>query len=169
MRGTHGHRRVDSAPTRQERGRVVVRGMELWSDSLDLFGRADAVEFWPSGDIFAVEYKVGVRHGISADLQLCAQTLCLEEMFNIDIPVGYVWYSGLRRKREVAIDSLLRKQTKDVLAKIGELFRERRLPSAPSDERCGQCQLLSHCMPDLVSGSLEQALYITKTVLSCDY
>ena len=35
-----------------------------------------------------IEYKSGVRHGAAADLQLCAQALCLEEMLDVEITGG---------------------------------------------------------------------------------
>lgn len=34
--GRRGHLRVDSAPSRMERGRHVLRGMALWSEGLGL-------------------------------------------------------------------------------------------------------------------------------------
>ena len=97
VRGSRAHRRVDSGEHRQERGRQVLRAIPLWSEELGLSGRADAVEV--EGDaVRPVEYKAGVRHGSAADLQLCAQALCLEEMLDVEIPHGYVWYGGPRRR-----------------------------------------------------------------------
>ena len=106
-RGTRAHRRVDGGQHRMERGRRVLRGIPLWSESLGLSGRADVVEM--DGDaIRPVEYKSGVRHGITADLQLCAQALCLEEMLGVAVPSGSVWYGGPRRRVEVDFTDVLR-------------------------------------------------------------
>ena len=167
VRGTAGHRRVDSAPTRQERGRIVVRGMELWSDKLNLAGRADAVEFWPDGRVEPVEYKIGTRHGAAADIQVCAQAFCLEEMFDIAIEYGSVWYSTVRRRWRVELTSALRASTLDTIDGIRGLHTDRSLPTAPDDQRCDHCQLLGHCMPDLVSGRVRVADYVTTEVFQC--
>ena len=74
VQGSRAHRRVDSGQHRRERGRLVLRAIPLWSESLGLSGRADAVEI-ESGSVRPVEYKSGVPHGSAADLQLCAQAL----------------------------------------------------------------------------------------------
>jgi hypothetical protein len=34
------------------------------------------------------EYKIGRRHGDAAHVQLCAQSLCLEEMLALPVAVG---------------------------------------------------------------------------------
>ena len=119
-RGTRAHRRVDGGQHRMERGRRVLRGIPLWSESLGLSGRADVVEM--DGDaIRPVEYKSGVRHGITADLQLCAQALCLEEMLGVAVPSGSVWYGGPRRRVEVDFTDVLRNQ---VLVAIDAIRRQ---------------------------------------------
>ena len=99
VRGTRAHRRVDSGTHRHERGRLVLRAIPLWSEALGLSGRADAVEI-ETGVVRPIEYKSGTRHGAAADLQLCAQALCLEEMLDVEIPDGCIWYGGPRRRCE---------------------------------------------------------------------
>ena len=43
--------------------------------------------------IYPVEYKHGKPEGTGSDSwQLCAQAMCLEEMFCTDIPEGAVYY-----------------------------------------------------------------------------
>lgn len=79
VRGERGHRRADTFATRSERGVRVVRAVPLWSETLGLTGRADAVELHADDSIVPVEYKIGSRHGDAAHLQLAAQALCLEE------------------------------------------------------------------------------------------
>ena len=57
----------------------MLRSIPLWSERYGLRGKADVVELRADGP-YPVEHKVGRRRGIHADLQLCAQALCLEEM-----------------------------------------------------------------------------------------
>ncbi|MGH2747357.1 MAG: CRISPR-associated protein Cas4 [Actinomycetota bacterium] len=88
VRGSYGHRRVDTDRPRMERGVKMLRGIPLWSEELGLSGRADAVEVHPDGSLLPVEYKIGSPHGRAAAVQLCAQALCLEEMMSTSVPAG---------------------------------------------------------------------------------
>lgn len=165
VRGTRAHRRVDSGKHRHERGRRVLRAIPLWSESLGLSGRADAVEV-DSERVTPVEYKAGVRHGSAADLQLCAQALCLEEMLGVPIPAGYVWYGGPRRKIKVEFSAELRRRVLGVIADIREQLRTGRLPSAVNDNRCTECQLESHCLPSVTNASLRISRYLKDVVFA---
>ena len=167
LRGARGHRRVDTAPSREERGRLVVRGVALWSERLGLTGRADAVEILADGSVEPVEYKQGVRHGRNAEVQLCAQALCLEEMLGIAIDRGHVWYAGLRRRHPVAIDVALRDLTTDTIAALREVLQSERLPAAPNDGRCRECQLHGHCLPELVASPVAITRYLAREVFAC--
>ena len=152
-RGSRAHRRVDSGQHNVERGRRVLRGIPLWSESLGLSGRADVVEM--DGDVVRpVEYKSGVRHGVAADLQLCAQGLCLEEMLGIAVPSGSVWYGGPRRRVEVEFTDALRDQVLVAIDSIRRQLLKGELPAAVNDDRCNECQLLHHCLPEASTPSL---------------
>lgn len=50
VKGSRAHRRVDGGRHRRERGRLVLRAIPLWSETLGLSGRADAVEIEPATD-----------------------------------------------------------------------------------------------------------------------
>ena len=91
VRGRLSHERVDSGDVETRPGVRVLRSLPLWSERLGLRGKADVVELRPSEPPFPVEYKVGRRHPPHADLQLCAQALCLEEMLGVEIPDGAVY------------------------------------------------------------------------------
>lgn len=167
VRGVVGHRRVDAPGSRLERGRRVVRGVALWSERYGLTGRADVVELLPDGRVQPVEYKQGVRHGRAAEIQLCAQTFCLEEMTGERIEAGHVWYAGHRRRDRVAFDEELRGLTESVIADVRAAFSSRRLPAAVDDERCVECQLRGHCLPDVVRSPDRVRSYIAAEVFAC--
>ena len=144
----------------------MLRAIPLWSEMLGLSGRADAVEI--DGDVVRpVEYKSGVRHGAAADLQLCAQALCLEEMLDVEIPHGYVWYGGSRRRVQVDFSPELRRDVRDVIRRIRGQLLSVELPEAPNDSRCAECQLLHHCLPELTSAPRKVERYLAKTVFEC--
>ena len=167
VKGERAHRRVDSGAHRQERGRRVLRAIPLWSERLGLSGRADAVEIEP-GRVVPVEYKAGVAHGNAAELQLCAQALCLEEMLGVPVQSGYVWYGGPRRKVEVALDDALRAEVCRIIEEIRIQLRTGALPTAPNDNRCPECQLKSHCLPDVANASRRVGRYMADIVFACD-
>ena len=166
VRGTRAHRRVDGGQHRMERGRRVLRGIPLWSESLGLSGRADVVEM--DGDaVRPVEYKSGVRHGVAADLQLCAQALCLEEMLSVEVPSGSVWYGGPRCRVEVEFTGVLRDQVLVAIDAIRAQLRTGALPDAADDERCSECQLLHHCLPGVTNAPRTVRRYMSSVVFGC--
>jgi len=166
VRGQLGHRRVDYDPSRIERGRYVLRAVALWSERFGLTGRADAVEIDATGGIVPVEYKMGERHGDAAHLQLCAQALCLEEMTGRAVPEGALWFGGPRRRITVQLHEELRSRTIDVIGEVRAVLTHASLPIAPNDERCAQCQLVGHCLPDIVATPERVATYVGE-ILRC--
>lgn len=168
VRGSHGHRRADTAPPRTERGRLVLRGVPLWSERLNLTGRADTIELHPDGSIVPVEYKIGHRHGLTGDVQLCAQALCLEEMIGIPVPYGYLWYAATRRRRRVTFESALRSATLTAISEARQWLAAQHLPPAVDDERCPACQLRDHCQPELAAHPELVDRYLDQVVFTCD-
>ena len=150
IRGRIAHERVDQAGERSVRGDRVIRGMPLWSDRLRLRGRADAVEMRVGGP-YPVEYKVGIRRGAHADLQLCAQALCLEEMLGVKVPEGAVYYRQARHRQVVRFDEALRGQTVAIIEEVRRQIETGQVPDAPDDARCRRCSLLNACLPGVVS------------------
>jgi CRISPR-associated exonuclease Cas4 len=149
---THGalaHQRVDRDRGRVERGVRVVRGLPLWSERLGLVGKADVIELRPEGPR-PIEYKVGRRRSRPAEIQLCAQALCLEEMFETTVPSGAIYHARSGRRRPVEFDGELRAETLTVVHAVRVLLQETSLPSAPNDARCRDCSLEGLCLPGLV-------------------
>ena len=84
------HERVDAGGMESRPGLRVERGIALRSLALGVSGKADAVEFHgrPPRPV-PVEYKRGKPKPHRADeVQLCAQAICLEEMFGAPVPEG---------------------------------------------------------------------------------
>lgn len=166
--GTRAHRRVDSGVDRRERGRHVLRGIPLFSEQYGLSGRADAVELYDDGSVVPVEYKAGVRHGRAAEVQLCAQALCLEEMTGRPVPFGFVWYGTPRRRLRVDCRHELRSTTVAVVEEVRATLVSGVLPPAVADERCRECQLEPVCLPGVVADPVAVRRYLEREVLACD-
>jgi len=156
MRGNILHERADQ-PGSDLRGDIrVERALPLFSRRLNLSGRADAVEFHPDGRIVPVEYKSGRRKGRAADdLQLCAQALCLEEMFGCSIPEGAIFHAPDRRRRPVVFTAALRAKVERTVAEITSMLASRTLPPPVHDARCKDCSLLRLCLPELPAHSTD--------------
>lgn len=151
IKGSAAHERADEPVTRTERGVRVERALPLWSDELGLVGRADVVEFVLQGDREVpcpVEYKSGkpVRPKHAA-LQLCAQALCLEEIFGVDVPFGALYFVATRDRLTVPVDDSLRLETKTVVAEIRSMILSGSVPDPVADARCRNCSLADACMP----------------------
>lgn len=150
IRGSLAHQRVDAGEPTMEGGVRVVRDIPLWSDALGLRGKADAVEFRANAP-YPVEYKVGRQRGIHADLQLCAQALCLEEMLSVAVPVGAIYHHAIRSRREVEFTPALRVRVIEVVEQIRDILTRQIVPTAPNDRRCPSCSLVASCMPAVVA------------------
>ena len=154
--GTLLHDRADSPGYETLAGVTVRRALPLVSERYGLAGKADIVEF--RRDEFGhevpapVEYKKGKRRPFdNDDVQLCAQALCLEEMFACAVPLGYVYHAQSRRRREVLFDWRLRAETVRVIEAVRRLLADGVTPAAELLPRCDGCSLRGVCLPEVTS------------------
>ena len=150
QRGRYVHERVHEEATRGNAVRVEF-GLPLLSRRLGLAGKADLVEF--HGKVACpVEYKYGPEAGTAhADIQVCAQAICLEEMLGIAIPTGAVFHHATRRRREIALTVELRARVEEITTAIRNLNWRGRLADPLADSRCRNCSLDDACLPFVVS------------------
>ncbi len=152
LRGRAAHERVDEPGSQFEEGVRVERALPLYCERLGLIGKADVVEFH-AGDVpYPVEYKHGPRRPKEHDdLQLAAQALCLEEMTGKKVTHGAIYHHGSRRRREVEITDVLRKQVEEATVAVRALLKSGTLPPPVNDQRCHHCSLNEVCQPDALS------------------
>jgi CRISPR-associated exonuclease Cas4 len=150
MRGKEVHEHADEASSHLEAGVRVERALPIWSKRLNLVGKADVVEF--HGDIpYPVEYKSGRHKEFENDyLQLCAQAVCLEEMFNVTIDKGALYWHGSRERKEIVLTDALKVQVQEVAEAVNKMMAVRKMPSPVNDGRCADCSLRESCMPEVV-------------------
>lgn len=147
------HERADLPGQIRRQQLRTVRGLILLSRRLRLTGRADVVEFRP--DPFPVEYKRGKRKPNDCDLvQLCAQALCLEEMLNLPVPQGAIFYGEPRRRLEVLFTPELRARTEDLAATMHTLYAAKETPPAQPGKHCQNCSLVNQCLPHATASRL---------------
>ena len=116
------HEQVHGTGQEKRRNIRVEFGVPLRSLRLRLIGKADAVEFHKRGKTwhpFPVEYKRGKPKQDNSDkVQLCAQAVCLEEMMNVEIDSGALFYGKTRRRQDVEFDRDLRIETEETSKKL---------------------------------------------------
>ncbi len=149
VRGRISHERVDLGATTAVRGVKQLRALPLWSDAHGLSGKADVVEMRPDGPV-PVEYKVGKIDGGHAALQLCAQAICLEEMFESSVSYGFLYSYSTKRRIRIELDDELRRHTLTVVEAVRTQFEQQSLPSPVNDDRCRNCSLINACLPSVI-------------------
>jgi CRISPR-associated exonuclease Cas4 len=143
------HHLVDEPGYEIKAGVKVERALPLWSDQMNLIGKADLVEFHPDGTVFPVEFKHGrKRQKVHDDLQLAAQAMCLEEMLGRPVPKGAIYHASSRRRRDVAITPELRLMVDETATAIRSMLASGRLPPPANDGRCRECSLKDICQPE---------------------
>ena len=150
--GDSVHEQADISGYETVKGVTLLRALPVWSDRLRLNGKCDIVERHPDGSLVPVEFKKGKRRKFdNDDAQLCAQALCLEEMFGLDIPKGAIFHAKSKRRREVEFTEDLRRLTEQAIADMHRLIEEEAVPQAVHKPQCSECSLFDHCLPEITS------------------
>jgi CRISPR-associated exonuclease Cas4 len=147
------HQRVNQAD-QEKRGSIrTVRALRLANEALGIEGVADVVEYHKQPDgsemSYPIEYKRGKPKKHSADeVQLCAQALCLEEMHNVAIPEGALFYGEVRRRHPVVFDAALRDLTLQTILACRVIVQSKITPKAQYQaKKCRACSLIDQCHP----------------------
>ena len=158
-RGQAVHHLVDTPGYETKAGVRIERALPLWSDRLNLIGKADLVEFHPDGTVFPVEFKHGAkRQKLHDDLQLAAQAMCLEDMLGRQVPKGAIFHASSHRRREVTITPALRQLVIETAKAIRAMLASGRLPPPVNDSRCKECSLKDICQPEAVADYTRQSI-----------
>lgn len=164
--GTLLHDHADEPGYETDAGVTILRALPLFSKRYGLTGKADIVEVRGvtlkqssdkathskgSAKVYApVEYKKGKRRKFdNDDVQLCAQALCLEEMFSTEVPEGFIYHAASKRRRKVIFDQALRAETEATIESVRMLLAKGIVPPAILLPHCDGCSLRSVCLPEL--------------------
>lgn len=175
--GHYMHERVHAPGFTQSRGSVILsRAMPVRSQRLRINGECDMVELHRDAHgvqlhgreglwrLYPVEYKRGKPDERGADeLQLCAQALCLEEMFVTEIPEGALYYGETRRRVRVEFSSALRQRVCEAVDEMHMLFSRGHTPKARMTRACKSCSMYELCQPALTK-RLSASEYIRRSL-----
>lgn len=181
---------ADTAKGRSEHERVHTQRIERRGDSAKLYefpvfsrtlgvaGKCDCIEAESSPEgclipaldfpvrLYPVEYKHGVlRSEQEYEMQLCAQAMCLEEMFHTQIPEGAIYYITSHRRYPVSLTEELRSLVKETIGKIESFRRSFTIPPAEYGAKCRACSLREHCQPDVQQSATDYCTRLRKEAM----
>lgn len=177
-KGRAEHERVHTERVERRGDLVKLYEFTVFSDRLALLGKCDCVEATrdepgctvPAAEfpvrLYPIEYKHGtVRDEEEYKLQLCAQAMCLEEMFDTEIACGALFFTSSHRRMEIKLDAALRSRTESAARELRSIRDELRIPHAEYSAKCARCSIKELCMPK-VSASAKKYLssLFTETV-----
>ena len=159
-KGRAEHKNVHTQRVERRGTQLKLYEYMIFSDALGLVGKCDCIEAVHSENgciipaakfpvrLYPIEYKHGsVREELSYQIQLCAQAMCLEEMFHTDISSGALFFISAHRRLEVLFTDELRatvEKTAEDLRSIRDSFC---IPLAEYGGKCKKCSLKEYCMP----------------------
>ena len=181
VKGTAEHKNVHSADIVFRDGKYTITELQVFSKQLELVGKCDAVEAVPDDSgvllpfidekciLFPIEYKHGkLRNEEEYELQLCAQAMCLEEMYSLEISCGAVFYINSHRRKEVTFDDKMRKKVVNTVSSLQAMLDSKITPRVESSAKCLRCSLKDICMPDVSASVQEYMKAMKKDIWRCD-
>lgn len=160
------HERPDSGRAERREGVRVLRNVALRSFRLGVSGFADVVELHGEPpEPFPVEYKRGRPKTHRADeVQLCAQAMALEEMFDRSVVHGALFYGETRRRMDVCFDAELRALTLAVAHSARADIAAGRTPPPAFKPACKRCSLFALCQPERLQAPPRVAAWLARQV-----
>jgi len=160
------HTNVDNPRYRQKNGKTItLHAIPIASKTLGLYGISDAIELLPAKDKknaithssysgywrpYPIEYKRGHHKPHERDeVQLAAQVICLEEMYQVQIDEAALYYGETKHREVICINKALRELTYKCAQEMHTLYKNGCTPRAIKKPSCRKCSLIDTCMPSL--------------------
>lgn len=173
MEGAYLHERVDDPSLREKRRDLIsVHSLRVLSQDLRIQGVCDVVEFQRSPDgvnipkwgdtysVLPVEYKRGrPKRGKEDELQLLAQTVCLEEMLATEIVEGALFYHETRRREIIHFTTEMRSELRNIVLEMQNYMDRKYTPKVAKKPHCRKCSMRDFCLPEL-DGTTSVTKYI---------
>jgi CRISPR-associated exonuclease Cas4 len=176
--GTLLHENVHSQGAINKYDKINIYDYPVISETLGISGKCDCIEvilddkgyFSPLTDkkhiIYPVEYKRGtIRNEEEYNMQLCAQAMCLEEMFGCVIEKGAIFYINAHRRVEIAFVNELKQRVKEAVNALRDMLNKMHIPQSTYSAKCNKCSLYDTCMPKIKSSAHAYNCCITKEAL----
>ncbi|MDR2527361.1 MAG: CRISPR-associated protein Cas4 [Rickettsiales bacterium] len=154
IEGRNQHDTVHSTSIRhREKGVRQLTNLSIFSHKLNIRGKTDLFEI-KGDECYLVEYKKGkFKNFLNHKIQLCLQTLCIEEMYNVNISSGYLYFIEENKRYKISIDSELRNISISTIKEIREklITYNPRLFVKNQNQLCEKCSFFQTCLPFLTN------------------
>ena len=139
------------------------------SEELGLNGKCDCIEatradngcIIPAVDfkvtLFPIEYKHGMvrEDELEYKIQLCAEAMCLEEMYQTNIPEGKIFFISSHKRLHVELTEELRMMVRNAALELRRIREAFIIPEAQYGSKCKKCSMLEYCMPKVKKSASE--------------
>lgn len=176
--GTLLHENVHSQGASNKYDMINIYDYPVISETLGISGKCDCIEAITDDNgyltllsdkrhiIYPVEYKRGgIRDEEEYNMQLCAQAMCLEEMFGCVIGKGAIFYINAHRRVEVTFIDELRQKVKDAVFDLRDMLNKMHIPQNSYSVKCNKCSLFDICMPKIKRSAHDYNCRIVKEAL----
>lgn len=180
-KGREEHKRVHTSRIERRGDTVSLYEYDVFSQLMNIGGKCDCIEAVrdeagcriPAVDfpvsLYPVEYKHGkVREEEEYELQLCAQAMCLEEMYRTTIGEGAIFYISSHRRKIVTFTESLREKVRQTVAEIEKIRREYYTPPAQPGPKCKRCSLRDLCLPDVKASASDYCKKMAMEAMEVD-
>lgn len=166
LEGDYLHERADNPECIVTvRDVITLRSLPIVSYNFGIRGITDAIDFIQTEDLanaiflpkyngkylpVPIEYKHGQPKLDSTDMvQVCAQILCLEEMYGIHLEKGAIYYGETRHRENISIKDSLRSETIHIITEMHDMYKRGITPTQFYSHKCKNCSLLELCIPKI--------------------
>lgn len=161
-KGRLEHERVHTERIERRGAQLKLYEYPVFCEELGLSGKCDCIEAqrnetgcrMPVVDfpvtLYPIEYKHGsVRRESEYEIQLCAQAMCLEEMYHTSIAEGALFYISAHKRLPVAFTPQLRDSVRRTAQALRAVRDTLTIPDAQYSAKCRRCSLRDYCMPQV--------------------
>ena len=180
-KGRAEHERVHTQRVERRGDSAKLYEFPVFSASLGVAGKCDCLEAEadPQGcripaldfpvKLYPVEYKHGkLRAEQEYEIQLCAQAMCLEEMFGAQIPEGAIYYITSHRRYPVPLTQALRGLVRETVRNIESFRRSFSVPPAVPGAKCRACSLRELCLPGVQRSAAGYCMQLRREAMEED-
>ena len=160
-KGRAEHERVHTQRIEKRGDFLKLYEYEVVSETLGVSGKCDCIEARQAEDgciIPAVDFKVSLfpieyKHGkvredeLEYKIQLCAEAMCLEEMYQTSIPEGEIFFISSHKRLRVLLNEELREMVCGTAAELRKIREAFLIPEAKYSSNCKKCSMQEYCMP----------------------
>lgn len=177
VKGRIEHQNVHTPKSESRQQIRKLTELYVYSKKLGIHGYCDCVEVIEDENgsvipglhnkkvtIYPIEYKHGkLRNEEGYNMQLCAQAICMEEMFDCNIKEGAIFYINSHRRDTIQLDDALRNKVFAAVDELKLITETGKVPAPIKSKKCIKCSLKDICMPETESSSEIYMKSILKT------